>query len=187
MLAVQERSLTVIAYSENTISLLGLDTQIFSDSLLGLDVRFCLLPIVTAPLARAAASREISLVNPIWVHSRNTQRPFYAIPHRIDVGIVVDLEPAHFGDPAFTIAWVVQSQKLVVRAISRLQSLLRGEIDVLCDTVVEKVHELTGYDRVMVYKFHEDEHGEVLLEIRSWSDLEPYLGSHYPTTDVPQV
>ncbi|KAF9595902.1 hypothetical protein IFM89_005970 [Coptis chinensis] len=107
MLAIQERSLTVIAYSENTISLLGLDTQIFSDSLLGLDVRLLFTPASGVLLARAAASREISLVNPIWVHSRNTQRPFYAILHRIDVGIVVDLEPACSGDPAFTIAGVV--------------------------------------------------------------------------------
>ncbi|KAF9624373.1 hypothetical protein IFM89_010540 [Coptis chinensis] len=151
-------------FSENTISLLGIDTEVFSDSLLGLDVRLLFTPASGASLARAAASREISLVNQIWVHYRNTQRPFYAILHRIDMGIVVDLEP-----------------------LCSLQSLPGGDIGVLCDTVVEKVHELTGYDRVMVYKFHEDEHGEVLLEIRSWSDLEPYLGLHYPATDVPQV
>ncbi|KAF9594968.1 hypothetical protein IFM89_035538, partial [Coptis chinensis] len=104
MLAVQERSLTVIAYSENTISFLDLDTQVFSDSLLSLNVRLLFTP---ASLARAAASREILLVNPIWVHSRNTQKPFYAILHRIDVGIVADLEPARSGDPAFTIVGVV--------------------------------------------------------------------------------
>lgn len=56
----------------------------------------------------------------------------------------------------------------------------------LCDTVVQDVQELTGYDRVMVYKFHEDEHGEVVSEIRR-SDLEPYLGLHYPSTDIPQA
>nr|AAB24766.1 phytochrome {internal fragment} [Anemia phyllitidis, Peptide Partial, 206 aa] [Anemia phyllitidis] len=39
---------------------------------------------------------------------------------------------------------------------------------------------------VMVYKFHEDEHGEVVAEIRR-SDLEPYLGLHYPATDIPQA
>eukprot|EP01018_Ginkgo_biloba_P018742 Gb_28563 [translate_table: standard] len=42
--------------------------------------------------------------------------------------------------------------------------------------------ELTGYDRVMVYKFHEDKHGEVVAEIRRL-DLEPYLGLHYLATD----
>ncbi|KAF9625529.1 hypothetical protein IFM89_023840 [Coptis chinensis] len=107
---VRERSLTVIAYSENNISLLDLDTQVFSDSLLSLDVRLLFTSASGASLV--AASREILLVNPIWVHSRNTQKPFYAILHRIDVGIVVDFEPARSGDPAFTIVGVVQSQKL---------------------------------------------------------------------------
>ena len=32
-----------------------------------------------------------------------------------------------------------------------------------CDT---EVRELTGYDRVMAYRFHEDEHGEVVAEMR---------------------
>jgi PAS domain-containing protein len=56
----------------------------------------------------------------------------------------------------------------------------------LCDTVVQEVRELTGYDRVMAYRFHEDEHGEVVAEMRR-PDLEPYLGLHYPATDIPQA
>ncbi|CAK9173904.1 unnamed protein product [Ilex paraguariensis] len=38
----------------------------------------------------------------------------------------------------------------------------------------------------MVYKFHEDEHGEVVAECCR-PDLEPYLGLHYPATDIPQA
>ena len=38
----------------------------------------------------------------------------------------------------------------------------------------------------MAHKFHEDEHGEVVAEIRK-SDMEPYLGLHYPATDIPQA
>ncbi|KAK8618544.1 hypothetical protein V6N13_132533 [Hibiscus sabdariffa] len=38
----------------------------------------------------------------------------------------------------------------------------------------------------MVYKFHDDGHGEVVSEIRR-SNLEPYLGLHYPATDIPQA
>ncbi|KAF5738295.1 Phytochrome E isoform 1 [Tripterygium wilfordii] len=102
------------------------------------------------------------------------------------MGIVIDVEPAPSGDPALSHADAVQSQKLAVRAISRLQSLPGGDIDVLCDKVVEEVQELTGYDRVMMYKFHDDEHGEVVSEIRRL-DLEPYLGLHYPATDIPQA
>lgn len=102
------------------------------------------------------------------------------------MGIVIDLEPARTEDPALSIAGAVQSQKLAVQAISRLQALPGGDIKLLCDTVVEHVRELTGYDRVMVYKFHEDEHGEVVAESKR-GDLEPYIGLHYPATDIPQA
>ncbi|KAI3926604.1 hypothetical protein MKW98_014251 [Papaver atlanticum] len=201
MLTVEVPTFLIIAYSENATDLLlglGLDdnrtdvlvttaeSSKFDGGLIGVDARTLFTPSSGASLVKAVASREISLQNPIWVHSKSTQKPFYAILHRIDVGIVIDLEPAKLGDPAFSLAGVVQSQKLAVRAISRLQSLPGGDIGVLCDTVVQNVQELTGYDRVMVYKFHEDEHGEVVSEIRR-SDLEPYLGLHYPATDIPQA
>ncbi|KAK9267397.1 hypothetical protein L1049_009822 [Liquidambar formosana] len=189
MLAIEEPTFRIISYSENSFDLLGLNTKLESKQLMGLigiDARTLFTPSSGASLAKAIASREISLLNPIWVHTRSTQKPFYAILHRIDVGIVIDLEPAWSGDPALSLAGAVQSQKLAVRAISRLQSLPGGDIGVLCDTVVEDVQKLTGYDRVMVYKFHDDDHGEVVSEIRR-ADLEPYLGLHYPATDIPQA
>jgi PAS domain S-box-containing protein len=43
---------------------------------------------------------------------------------------------------------------------------------------------LTGYDRVMIYRFDVDFHGEVVAEARR-DDLEAYLGLHYPASDIP--
>ncbi|KAL7102708.1 hypothetical protein ACP275_08G135100 [Erythranthe tilingii] len=190
MLAIGEPNFNIIGYSENCFDMLGLKDLLHSKQsmmgLMGVDSRTLFTPSSSTSLMKAVASREISFMNPIWVHSSTNNRAFNAILHRIDVGIVIDLEPAHSGDPAMMHAGVVQSQKLAVRAISRLQSLPGGDIGALCDTVVEDVQKLTGYDRVMVYKFHEDNHGEVLSEIRR-SDLEPYLGLHYPATDIPQA
>lgn len=196
LIAVEEPSFRILCVSENCVELLGLSSLASSSSshcnefkikgLLGIDARTLFTPSSGASLAKAASFTEISLLNPVLVHSRTTQKPFYAILHRMDAGIVIDLEPAKSGDTALTLAGAVQSQKLAVRAISRLQSLPGGDIGVLCDTVVEDVQRLTGYDRVMVYQFHEDDHGEVVSEIRR-SDLEPYLGLHYPATDIPQA
>lgn len=192
MIAVDEASFRVIGYSENAREMLSLTPQsvptlerpeILS---IGTDVRTLFTPSSSVLLERAFGAREITLLNPIWIHSKNSGKPFYAILHRIDVGIVIDLEPARTEDPALSIAGAVQSQKLAVRAISHLQSLPGGDIKLLCDTVVESVRELTGYDRVMVYKFHEDEHGEVVAESKR-PDLEPYIGLHYPATDIPQA
>lgn len=189
MIAIEEPTFRIISFSENCFSMLSLNDDPKNPkkiNLLGLDVRTLFTTSSRACLERAIASREITLLNPIWVHSKSTRKPFYAILHRIDVGVVIDLEPANSSDPTLLTAGAVQSQKLVIRAISRLQSLTSGDIGAMCDTVVEEVQKLTGYDRVMVYKFHDDEHGEVVSEIRR-SDLEPYLGLHYPATDIPQA
>lgn len=54
----------------------------------------------------------------------------------------------------------------------------------LCEMVVKGTREITGYDRVMVYRFDKDYNGEVFAEsVRE--DLEPFLGLHYPHTDIP--
>src|ERR1700743_3913687 len=44
---------------------------------------------------------------------------------------------------------------------------------------------LNGFDRVMVYRFHPDGSGEVIAEVAS-SGLEPFLGLHYPASDMPK-
>ncbi|XP_010414746.1 PREDICTED: phytochrome B-like isoform X2 [Camelina sativa] len=192
MIAVDESSFGIIGYSQNAREMLGLMPQSVPSLekpeilAMGTDVRSLFTSSSSILLERAFVAREITLLNPVWIHSKYTGKPFYAILHRIDVGVVIDLEPARTEDPALSIAGAVQSQKLAVRAISQLQSLPGGDIKLLCDTVVESVRDLTGYDRVMVYKFHEDEHGEVLAESKR-DDLEPYIGLHYPATDIPQA
>ena len=55
----------------------------------------------------------------------------------------------------------------------------------LAKTMVKFFYEQLGYDRVMVYKFDEDGHGEVIAEEKK-SQLEPFLGLHYPASDIPQ-
>jgi len=44
---------------------------------------------------------------------------------------------------------------------------------------------LSGFDRVMVYRFAPDESGEVIAE-KCASDMEPYLGLRYPASDIPK-
>jgi phytochrome B len=191
-IAVEEETFRIIAYSENAPDMLELSTSRGSigKSLsfgIGSDLRNHFTVASVNALEKAFSSRDVSMLNPIIVHSASSNRAFNAILHQIDVGLVLDLEPLQPSDLAIsTVAGALQSHRLAAKAISRLQALPAGDIDLLCDSVVEEVRALTGYDRVMAYKFHEDEHGEVLAEIRR-SDLEPYLGLHYPATDIPQA
>ncbi|RYZ79235.1 MAG: GAF domain-containing protein, partial [Proteobacteria bacterium] len=54
----------------------------------------------------------------------------------------------------------------------------------LCQLVTDGTREITGYDRVMVYRFDKDYNGEVFAE-SCREDIEPFLGLHYPHTDIP--
>nr|BAB39687.1 phytochrome [Marchantia paleacea subsp. diptera] len=192
MLAVEELTFRVLAYSENAPEMLDLMPQavpcVGQQDVLGIgtDARTLFNSASAVALEKAAGALDVSMFNPISVQCKSSGKPFYAIVHRIDAGLVIDIEPVRPSDPSVSAAGALQSHKLAAKAISRLQSLPGGDIGLLCDTVVEEVRELTGYDRVMAYKFHEDEHGEVVAEIRR-SDLEPYLGLHYPATDIPQA
>ena len=44
---------------------------------------------------------------------------------------------------------------------------------------------MSGYDRVMIYRFDRDAHGKIISEACG-ADAEPYLGLHYPAGDIPR-
>ena len=50
--------------------------------------------------------------------------------------------------------------------------------------VVQEMRRTTGFERVMFYRFHEDGSGSVDAEAKE-AALEPYLGLHYPASDIP--
>ncbi|KAL9159248.1 hypothetical protein ABFS82_08G121500 [Erythranthe guttata] len=193
LIAIEVHNFCVLAHSENAPEMLDLAPHavpsIEQQDVLtfGTDVRTLFRPSGAAALQKAANAGEVNMLNPILVHSKNSGKPFYAILHHVDVGLVIDFEPVNPADLPVTAAGALKSYKLAAKAISRLQSLSSGSISVLCDILVREVMDLTGYDRVMVYKFHDDAHGEVVAECCSRPGLEPYLGLHYPATDIPQA
>ncbi|RYE58842.1 MAG: GAF domain-containing protein [Rhizobiaceae bacterium] len=50
---------------------------------------------------------------------------------------------------------------------------------------VRQIRAITGFDRVMLYRFDQDGAGEVVAE-SAVSRLEPFLGLRYPSTDIPK-
>lgn len=54
----------------------------------------------------------------------------------------------------------------------------------LCQRIADETRNITGYDRVMIYRFDKEYNGEVFAESKR-KDLEPFLELHYPHTDIP--
>ena len=67
-------------------------------------------------------------------------------------------------------------------ALMRIQRV--STLAELADVVVQQMRRVTGFERVMFYRFHEDGHGSVDAEAKEPA-LEPYLGLHYPASDIP--
>lgn len=57
----------------------------------------------------------------------------------------------------------------------------------LHNRIVQLVHELTGFDRVMIYVFREDGDGEVVAEARREAIFGSYLGLRFPASDIPLI
>ncbi len=114
-------------------------------------------------------------------------RRFEATAHRLAVAggerWIVELEPLD-GAPAFDVVDLPAARlgESVVAAVRRVATATT--LGTLADTVVAVVRDLTGYDRVMVYRFDPDGHGQVIAEARD-PRLEPLLGHHYPASDIP--
>lgn len=54
----------------------------------------------------------------------------------------------------------------------------------LCESIARGTKKITGYDRVMIYRFDENYNGEVYAEAKN-DELESFYGLHYPHTDIP--
>lgn len=72
-----------------------------------------------------------------------------------------------------------RSEKAALEALEQADTLLT-----LLQTAADYVQKLTNFDRVMVYRFHPDLHGEVVAEAVK-EGVDQYLGLHYPASDIP--
>ena len=90
--------------------------------------------------------------------------------------IALDIEPIH---PAPDMKPPMIAVQAVLATFAHATN--RAE---LYQSAIAGLQAISGYDRVMVYQFGDRGHGEVVAESHA-AHLEPYLGNHYPTTDVP--
>jgi chemotaxis family two-component system sensor kinase Cph1 len=102
-------------------------------------------------------------------------KPFDAILHQNGSLILIDFEPSLLSRES-------QSMATLFAAIHRL-ALITTATELWAATARE-VQRITHFDHVMVYRFHADAHGEIVGEDVA-EGMEPYLGLHYPASDIP--
>ncbi len=128
-------------------------------------------------------NENLDLINPAKVWSRTKGEKyvvFDSIFHRNSAGfLILELEPAISQENIPFLAFY----HLARASITQLEKT--ANLRDFCQTIVTEVRKVSGFDRVMLYKFHEDGHGSVMAEDKLES-LEPYLGLHYPESDIPK-
>ena len=119
---------------------------------------------------------RIVRANPVRVAAARGGARFDAIVRLVRDGLLVELESAtlarDFGD-------FFQN---VRRAVSALHDV--ANVAAFCQRAVQEVRKMTGFDRVMAYRFDRHDNGHVIAEDKR-SELESYLDLHYPASDIP--
>ncbi|WP_380783581.1 histidine kinase dimerization/phosphoacceptor domain -containing protein [Sphingomonas sp. R86520] len=111
--------------------------------------------------------------------------PMQGIAERFDVTIhrsgdhlLVELEPVE-AEPA-TAAHMLGLLNAMATGFERASNL-----QALCERAATAFRQLTGFDRVMVYRFLDDEAGRVMAEDRT-PELGTFLNHHFPASDIPK-
>lgn len=117
------------------------------------------------------------------------RKSFDAIsPHPIEI----DGNPFYLIISSSTNDWLLEFEPVTLQydiqsSIGRSASaMLQGKtVSALLTSAALEVKKLINYDRIMIYKFLDDGHGEVVAEEKE-ENLEPFFGLHYPASDIPK-
>ena len=176
LLAISEPDLLIVQASTNTYQHIGRTHE----ALLGLPLADMLGSEYVDYLRNTLMIEQIDQ-NPLYVWTaqiNGSEQRFDGLIHRHNGVLILELEPAHH--PAATRPDFYRIVKTIITKLQRSETF-----DTFCDTAAAEVRALTGFDRVMIYRFDVDGHGEVIAEALS-DQLTPFLGLHYPASDIPK-
>jgi len=177
ILSLKEPELTILQISSNTLDILKIPYEELLDQPLNkiLDSEQINL------LEDCLSQEELEFVNPLEITINVDTETLYfdAIIHRSDGVLILELEP-NWQQKTNT---YFKFYHVVKYAMSKFQTA--STVIELSQMLAKEVKQITGFDRVMVYRFDENWHGAVIAEEKLES-LTSYLGLHYPASDIPQ-
>lgn len=157
--------------------------------------------VFLAEEAKSLLNKQLSVLNQFI----KQQDPAFNIEELLKLGIIrksfdaISPHPVEINGLSFYLIisssesdWLLEFEPVTLQfdiqsSIGRsASSMLQGKsISALLKGAALEVKKLINYDRIMIYKFLEDGHGEVVAEEKE-ADLEPFFGLHYPASDIPK-
>jgi chemotaxis family two-component system sensor kinase Cph1 len=168
VLLVLDAESKLVRRSANASALLGVELDLGEALVAPLAQRL-------APLLGAETLAEDFIFEPLELELDG--RTFDLVAHRSGSALVLEFEARDIDAPGFT-TFALKAQ----RALDRVQR--QRSLDALLSVAADELFQLTGFDRVMAYRFLHDDSGYVMAERRR-EELEAFLGLRYPATDIP--
>ncbi len=177
LIVAREPELVISQVSANVEAVFGVGV----DELLGQPLDRLLGPAAARVRRATATFGDLRERNPLEleIDVDGTSVGFDLILHRVPGGILLLELEAAFGPRPFSFPNTYQAVRGAVTELNRAASL-----DELYRITAEAVRDLTGFDRVMVYRYDREYNGEVVAEAKR-EDLNSFLGLHYPASDIP--
>ncbi|MEB3230301.1 MAG: ATP-binding protein [Leptolyngbyaceae bacterium] len=179
LLVLNESDLSILQVSKNSNRAFGLAPE----AVIGKTLEDLIDSYQFSQLQTGLAANDLDLVNPskIWVRRCGDEYGVYdAIFHRTADGfLVLELEPALTQESIPFLGFY----HLAKASIRQLEST--PKLQDFYQIIVQEVRHVTGFDRVMLYRFDEDGHGDVVAEDKVEA-MESYLGLHFPESDIPK-
>ncbi len=175
--AIQPHGLLLVADAATLVIVAGagdIEARL-ADDWLGRDLSALLAQDIAALFATDETVAGVALAGaPVTGISEH----FDVTLHRSADQVLVELEPVE-GVPVTAAAMLgrLNAMAMTFERASNLQAL--------CERAAVAFRQLTGFDRVMVYRFLDDEAGRVMAEDKA-SGLGTFLNHHFPASDIPR-
>jgi chemotaxis family two-component system sensor kinase Cph1 len=176
LLVLQEPTLHVVQVSENSTEYLGIEPEKFFQQGLAALLNEDQVQRVRHAFA-ASDPREHNPVH-LQLPCRRADTTVDGVVHRYDNFCLLELEPT---TPPSSM-YFRDFYKTVSKATSRLQ--MAPSLHEVLEAAADEFRRISGFDRVMIYRFAASGEGEVVAESKI-AEAEPYLGLWYPASDIP--
>jgi two-component system, chemotaxis family, sensor kinase Cph1 len=177
-LSIKEPELTILQVSNNTLQFLGFAPEYLLNQPLSKLIDNEQINIFRDYLSQQDLQSTNPIEFPIKIAGQNID--FDGVIHRNKDVLILELEPRILDKSQVFFKFY----PLIKLAISKLKGA--DDLHNVCQILVQEVRKITGFDRVMLYKFDDDGHGYVIAEEKI-NHIESYLGLHYPESDIPRV
>jgi two-component system, chemotaxis family, sensor kinase Cph1 len=174
LLAVDPETLTIVQAGGDTNRLFGAEPfELIGESIVSL------FPADRVARLQTVLSAEGPMMRPrhsFTIISKDDAATIDTFVYRSGEALVLEFEPAGENQPEDALA-------LVQTMLERVQQAETTQL--FCQGLADQIRRVTGFDRVMVYRFLEDGSGIVDAEARG-EDVESFLDLHYPASDIPR-